>query len=145
MLKANPFFGRCYLYGTPEGAKPIGVTQGLGDTWIVAYFAKTGARRRIKSPFLDPNQDPERLQKDLDGWAYSKHLIAVRVDLRPCPLCGTTLVEIHRHPNYQFREARHAPTWIARCNQCHLTTDWNGTEAEAVDAWEAGEVPDGCA
>lgn len=26
----NQFF-RCYLYDTPEGRKPIGVTRGLGD------------------------------------------------------------------------------------------------------------------
>ena len=127
----NHFFGRCYLYNTPEGRKPIGVTRGLGDVWIVAYARNSGARRRIVSKSLEPGPDPERLQNSLDCWAYGKGLRTVRVDLRPC-WCGTSMVEICRHSGLHAP----VPSWRVRCTGCGVSTAWCGTEGEAVQEWE---------
>ncbi len=77
-MGAQQFHGRCYWYDTAEGRRPIGVAQGLGNIWIVAYIRNTGARRRIRGRHLDPHQDPNRLQSLLDVWAYERNLDEVK-------------------------------------------------------------------
>ena len=62
------FFGPTYWYPTPnDGIQEIGVTRGLGDVWIVAWF-RGSARKRVKTPHLPPAADPADLQAKLDAW-----------------------------------------------------------------------------
>jgi hypothetical protein len=77
----NPFWGgNTYLYATPnEGEREIGVTKGLGDDYIVAWITDSGAKRRVKSPHLQPGLYPNSLQHDLDLFAAKRGLKSKRV------------------------------------------------------------------
>lgn len=73
--KVNAFHGRCYYYNTPgDGRRIIGVTEGLGGDYIVAWIRDNGARRAVKSPKLPADSNPDRLQWKLDVWATRRDL-----------------------------------------------------------------------
>ena len=66
--------GKCYWYPTRYGLDQIGVVRpGSGLPCIVAWYRGL-ALRRVKSPALQPTQDPEVLQAKLDAWAKAKKL-----------------------------------------------------------------------
>lgn len=72
------FFGLTYIYPTPnDGPREIGVTRGMGDTWIVAWVKDSGATRRVKTHNLPVSTDPKALQNMLDSWACSRDLDVV--------------------------------------------------------------------
>ena len=69
------FRGRTYLYPTPnDGTREIGVCHGLGTTWIVAWVADNGSRKRVKTNRLSCPNDPGLLQQMLDAWADERRL-----------------------------------------------------------------------
>ena len=48
MSNPKTFYGQTYLYPTPNnGLVEIGVTMGLGGTWIVGWFKRSGATKRV--------------------------------------------------------------------------------------------------
>lgn len=68
------FYGQTYWYPTPNnGLQEIGVTNGLGGCWIVAWF-RGSARKRVKTPHLPPAADPADLQTKLDSWAAKREI-----------------------------------------------------------------------
>jgi hypothetical protein len=76
--QSNEFFGPTYAYPTPDdGVREIGVIEGLGDVWIVAWLTDRGSRRRVKTHHLPPMKDPAKLQASLDAWADRRGLDSV--------------------------------------------------------------------
>lgn len=76
-MSEHRFYGATYMYPTPnDGWREIGVTTGLGTTWIVAWVADNGSRRRVKTPHLVCPNDPKELQRKLNAWASQRGLYA---------------------------------------------------------------------
>lgn len=69
------FRGQTYMYPTPnDGWREIGVTTGLGTTWIVGWVRDNGSRVRVKTSHLVSPFDPDELQRKLDAWAIARGL-----------------------------------------------------------------------
>ena len=74
-MTGSAFRGRTYLYQTPnDGPREIGVTHGLGTTWIVAWLKENGSRVRVKTHHLVSPNDPDELQRKLDAWAAARSI-----------------------------------------------------------------------
>ena len=72
------FHGQSYWYEAGGKRLEIGVCQGLGgDVWLVGW-QRGGATKRLKSPRLEPSDNPDALQEALDEWAAEKGLDAVQ-------------------------------------------------------------------
>jgi hypothetical protein len=54
----------------------VEVTPGLGNVWIVARRARSGAHHRVKSPDLPARPNAALCQRDLDLYARRKHWLA---------------------------------------------------------------------
>lgn len=63
----NKFYGKSYLYG----GRQIGVTQGLGSEYIIAYYSQTGGKHRVRLKVYDT---PEEAQTALDKLAKEYNL-----------------------------------------------------------------------
>jgi len=75
MWNPKTFYGQTYLYPTPNnGLVEIGVTTGLGGTWIVGWFKPSGATKRVVTKNLPPSDDPEGLQMLLDQFSEQRQL-----------------------------------------------------------------------
>lgn len=90
------FTGTAYLYQTAyNGIRPIGVTQGLGAEFIVAWFTDNGSRRRIKSRHLPPMADRAELQRKLDLWAAEHKLyLYPKMKTYLCTVCHQEPVNV---------------------------------------------------
>jgi hypothetical protein len=66
----SKFLGRTYMYNGQE----VGVTTGLGDTFITARISPTGGHHRVKSSALPTVADSKTAQSLLDAWAKSHRL-----------------------------------------------------------------------
>lgn len=64
------FHGRTYRHTSGV----IGVTNGLGDVFVVGTISPTGSCKRLKTPRLPPGNDPDLLQRRLDIWATEREL-----------------------------------------------------------------------
>lgn len=70
-MSGNKFFGKSYLYAD----KPIGVTQGLGSEYIIAYYSPSGGKHRVRSyTKLGVYDTPEEAQRALDKFAVEYNL-----------------------------------------------------------------------
>lgn len=63
-------------------------------------------------------------------------------ELKPCPFCGNTHIQIKRHSSYQFGEV----WWDVRCLRCGTKIENRlfDTESDAVLAWngmDSAELP----
>ena len=71
---SNTFFGKSYLYN----GKIIGVVQGLGEQYIIAYYGDNGGRHRVRNYKAFGIYDkPEDAQKALDAYSKEYYLKAV--------------------------------------------------------------------
>jgi hypothetical protein len=67
--------GQTYAYEVGGIMREIGVTEGLGDVFIVAWRSDSGGAHRVKSPALEPCSDVRALQQIFDRWAELKGLV----------------------------------------------------------------------
>lgn len=68
------FHGRSYLYAD----KQIGVTRGLGDQYIIAYYAPSGAKHRVRNyTKLGVYDNPADAQRALDKFAAEQGLTGI--------------------------------------------------------------------
>lgn len=73
--RAAAFYGKRFWYNSASnGRVQIGVMQGLGDFWIVAFFRESGSRRSVNTSRLPANECPDALQKMFEDWANQKGL-----------------------------------------------------------------------
>lgn len=72
---SNKFFGKSYLYN----GKAIGVVQGLGEQYIIAYYGDNGGRHRVRNYKAFKVYDTaEEAQKALDKFAKEHCLLESR-------------------------------------------------------------------
>ena len=71
---SEKFFGKSYLYND----KTIGVVQGLGSNFIIAYYSKSGGKHRVRNyKAFGIYNKPEDAQKALDAYSKEYYLKAV--------------------------------------------------------------------
>ena len=70
----NKFYGKSYLYG----GRQIGVTQGLGSEYIIAYYSQTGGKHRVRNySKLKVYGTPEEAKTALDELAKEYDLAEI--------------------------------------------------------------------
>ncbi len=69
---SNKFFGKSYLYN----GKIIGVVQGLGEQYIIAYYGDSGGHHRVRNYKAFKVYDTaEGAQRFLDNYAKEHFLL----------------------------------------------------------------------
>ena len=68
------FLGRKYLHN----GRVIGVTQGLGSEYIIAYYSPSGGKHRVRNyAKLKVYDAPDEAQQALDKFAAEQGLLEV--------------------------------------------------------------------
>ncbi len=69
---SEKFFGKSYLYND----KTIGVVQGLGSNFIIAYYSKSGGKHRVRNyKAFSTYSSAEEAQVALDKYAKINSLM----------------------------------------------------------------------